>query len=643
MARKIRHAVTALAFAAALTTGTALAQPGGGGQDARISLRPEATPLPPGNYNVEIYSQGQRVNARLNVAAAGAATTASPAGAAARAGQDPGAARPPATPAGTSDEPGLSTALTYALAALLPALVIGFGVWFYFKVLLPRKELEPYSEALRLLNSKRYEEALPLLTRMEGKLPEDVRREARYFIAFAYHQLNNSAEAERWLDALYREDASDANAAYLLAHIRVSEERYDEAEPVLEKMENSRQLSTHHARKLLGVVKFRGAMAALKEKRIDVAASLFEKVQELGDFADQIPADLRNRHIALGTEALFNKDVSVARQKFESLEKGAASAPEEQRRELLATAKLGLALARWVEEDGDPRGDVEAMLVEAARLFDPDGPLEMPWPEQESGKDILERLSLLDAADGLPLDQKDLNRCLRDIHFLRGVAVLKSWSMMDGAKAHAEIQKQFEAALARFACARARDDQFSDIPLVVGLLMYYLYKPGPQRGRAVDLLEQSRKLGMHDPDALEIINNRQRIERANANAVDKYLQVLDQYVNDDTVRREVRSSLLERLSKYKRIQDWGGNRPQVSQSRNVEPTVAEVRHRSELLLVRVGQILSARGDSAEAGQLQALSQNILRESEGLLARVAAIEEQESELLVLTGTHLLKEQ
>lgn len=633
MARKIRHAVTALAFVTALVT-LAAAQ-SGGGQDARILLRPEATPLPPGNYNVEIDLGRRPVRATLTVTAA--PVTSDPVNSDTVKPQATGTS---VTSKETADQ---SSALTYVLAALLPALLIGIGAWLYFKVVVPRKEMEPYSEALRLLNEKRYEEALPLLTRMEGKLPEDVRREARYFISFAYHQLNNPTEAERWLDALYREDASDANVSYLLAHIRVCEERYDDAEPVLEKMQRNRQLSTHHARKLLGVVKFRRAVAALKEKRIDVAASLFGEVQELGDFADQVPADLRNRHIALGTEALFNKDAGIARQKFESLEKAAASAPEDQRGSLLATAKLGLALVKWIEEDGDPRAAVESMLVEAARLFDPDGPIEMTWPEEESGKDILERLSLLDAADGLPSEQRELNRCLRDIHFLRGIAVLKSWSMMEGKKAHDEIQKHLEAAFNRFACSRARDDQFSDVPLVVGLLMYYLYKPGPQRARAVDLLEQSRKLGMHDPDALEIVNNRQRIERANANAVDKYLQVLDQYVNNDTVRREVRSSLLERLSKYKRIQDWCGSRPPVSHSRNVEPTVAEVHHRSELLLVRVGQILSAGGDSAEGHQLHALSQNILRGSEGLLKLVAAIEEQESELLVMTGTHLLKEQ
>lgn len=639
MARKIRHVITALVFVAALTIGTIAAQDNGNGQDVRISLPPGTRPLPQGTHNINFTVEGRPVSATLHVAVPAPATTATNQPNSNKPGPGPSTAT--TTAPDTTAAPADSSVLTYALAALLPALLIGIGVWFYFKVLLPRKELEPYSEALRLLNAKRYEQALPLLTRVESKLPEDVRREARYFIAFAYYQLNNSPEAERWLDALYREDASDANTAYLLAHIRVAEERYDEAAPVLEKMERHRQLRTHYARKLFGLVKFRQAMAALKEKRIDVAASLFEKVQELGDFADQIPADLRNRHIALGTEALFNKDTAVARQKFESLEKGSANAPEDQRRSLLATAKLGLALVKWIE-DG-PQAAVEEMLVEAAKLFDPGGPVEMIWAEQESGKGILERLSLLDVTDGLPPDQKDVNRCLRDIHFLRGIAVLKSWSMMDGARAHDELQQHFEAALSKFACARNRDDQFSDVPLVVGLLMYYLYKPGPERGRAVDLLEQSRKLGMNDPDALEIINNRQRIERANANAVDKYLQVLDQYVNDDTVRREVRSSLLERLSKYKRIQDWGGSRPPVSRSRDVEPTVGEVRHRSELLLVRVGQILSTQGNSLDTNQLDALSKNILRESEGLLKVVALIEQQESELLVLTGTHLLKEQ
>jgi hypothetical protein len=638
MARRFRRVVTALAFSAALLTGAAVAQTSNE-QSVKLSLQPRATPLPPGNYSVEINAAGRRTNATIQVSTSSYSANSN---SVQNSSTSPGVAQNglpsgPQSPAASS-----SSTLTIVLAALVPALLIAFGAWFYFKVLLPRKELEPYTEALRLVRSKRYGEALPLLTRMEGKLLEDKRRDARFFIAFSYYQLKNFTEAERWLAALYGEDASDAHTAYLLAHIRVADEHYDEAEPILETMERNGQLGLHFARKLLGIVKFRRAMTALKEKRIEVAASLFEKVQALGDFAAQIPADLRNRHVALGTEALFNKDAAGARQQFESLQKASANAPTEQRQSLLATAKLGLALVKWIENDGKSFAAIESMLVEAAQTFDPESPVELSWPTDDPDKGILEKLKMLDASDELPPEQKDLNRCLRDIHFLRGVARLQAWGMMDGATAHAEIQKQFDLALARFACARARDEFFSDVLLVVGLLMYYLYKPGPQRSRAVDLLEKSRKLGMHDPDALEIINNRQRIERANADAVDKYLQVLDQYINDQTVRSEVRNSLIERLSKYQRIQDWG-KRPQITQMRDVEPTLAEVRHRSELLLVRVGQILSSRSDSVETGQLQALSQTILRESEELMAQAAVIEEQESQLLVMTGTHLLKEQ
>jgi hypothetical protein len=638
MARKFRYLVTALAFSVVLLTGVAALTQTDTEQSVQLSLQPGAPPLPPGNYNVEINAPGRRMTARIEVSAAPTPANNNSAQTVNTSNNTVVKGQPGTTPTAGSS----SSILTIALAALIPALLIAFAAWFYFKVYLPRKELEPYTEGLRLLRSKKYDEALPLLTRMEGKLPEELRRDARFFIAFAYHQLKDSTEAERRLDALYREDSSDAQTAYLLAHIRVDEERYDEAEAVLETMEQNKQLGLHFARKLLGIVKFRRAMAALKEKRVEVAASLFEKVQALGDFAAQIPADLRNRHVALGTEALFNKDADGARQQFESLQKAAGNAPEEQRRNLRATAQLGLALVKWIENDGKSFAAIESMLVEAAQTFDPQGPVELSWPTGDTDKGILEQLKILDAVDELSPEQKDFNRCLRDIHFLRGVARLQAWGMMDGATAHAQIQKHFDSALARFACARARDELFSDVLLVVGLLMYYLYKPGPQRNQAVDLLEQSRKLGMHDPDALEIVNNRQRIERANANAVDKYLQVLDQYINDQTVRSEVRASLIERLSKYQRIQDWGKN-PQFAQMRDVEPTLAEVRHRSELLLVRVNQILSSRGDSIEAGQLKALSETILRESEKLTAQAATIEKQESELLVLTGTQLLKEQ
>jgi TolA-binding protein/uncharacterized protein (UPF0147 family) len=626
-------------LAAGLSSGArAWAQntPAGGAQPATITLPAGEKTIPTGPHKAVIEIDGRRLNATINVTAG--------AGGQERVAGTPsgGEATQPDAAANRAPADTGSSALVILLAALGPALLSGGGLWYYFKRVVPRRELAPYREAHAHLRAGRYDEALPLLTQVESRLPAGERRTARFLVAFAYYQLDNKAEAERWLDALHREDPADAQTAYLLAHLRVEEERYDEAEPVLEVMEKNRQLGTHHARKLLGLVKFRRAMLAMKDKRVDAAAQLFEKVQQLGDYADRIPADLRNRHVALGTQALFDNDLKEARVQFNGLEASAASAPAAERDALRATAQLGLALAAWKEGGADAPAQVEALLVSAAKLLDPAGPLELEWPEAEAERDVFAAVAQLEAAGaGAGGAGDELNRCLRDLHFLRGVAVLRGWAQMDGEAAHAALADRLYAALSKFACAHARDEEFSDVLLVVGLLLFYLQKPGPERSRAIQLLERARKLGMRDPDALEIVNNRQRLERANADAVERYLQVLDSYLTDNTVRREVRQALVERLSKYRRFQDWE-RRPTLAQAASVEPTLAEVRHRSEVLLVRVNQILAARGQSAETQQLGALSNAIMDGSAELMQRASDIEQKESELLVLTGTQLLRE-
>jgi len=530
--------------------------------------------------------------------------------------------------------------VSIALAALVPVILIAFGTWVYLKILRPRNQLQPYRDALNQLYNKKYEEALRLLSQVESKLPDELRREARFFVAFANFQLKNKKEAEYILNALYREDSKDQNTAYLLAYLRVEDKRYDEAEPILERMEVNGQLNLHHARKLLGIVKFHRALVALKDGRIDAAGELFEKVQTLGDFTGQIPANLRNRQIVLGTKALFEKDLPEASKQFESLQNAAASSTKEHGDTLLATAKIGLALVKWLEDAPEGYSVIEGLLVEAAKLLDPQGSTEMIW-QTDAGKDVVEKLNDLDRETDQSPEKNEVGHFLRDLHFLRGMTVLRAWGKMDGEAAHKMINVQYESSLARFACAHAHDDEFGDVYLVVGLLMYYLHKPGPERSKGVDLLQQAQKRGMRDPDAMEIINNRERIERANASAVDKYLQVLDKYLTDDTVRKEVRLALMEKLAKYRKIQSWE-KRPNLARVRSVEPTVAEMRNRSEILLTRVEQIISSHGKSDEMAKIKNLSTAILQDSQKLYEQAQVIEKEEAELLAETGNQLFKD-
>lgn len=527
-----------------------------------------------------------------------------------------------------------------ALAALVPVILIALGALVYLEIFRPRKQLQPYREALNQLYQKKYEEALRLLTQVESKLPDELRREARFFVAFANFQLKNTKEAEYILNALYREDPNDQNTAYLLAYLRVEDKRYDEAEPILERMDANGQLNLHHARKLLGIVKFHRALVALRDGRVDAAGELFEKVQALGDFTGQIPTDLRNRQIVLGTKALFEKDLPEARKQFESLQSAAAKSTKENGDALLATAKIGLALVKWLEDAPNGYSSIEELLVEAAKLLGHQGSTEIAW-QTDAGKNVVEKLKDLDEETKQSPEKKETDHFLRDIHFLRGMAVLRAWGRMECEAAHKAINAQYESSLARFACARALDDEFGDVYLVVGLLMYYLHKPGPERSKGVDLLQQAQKRGMRDPDAMEIINNRERIERANASVIDKYLQVLDKYLTDDTIRKEVRLALMERLGKYRKIQSWE-KRPDLARARSVEPTVAEMRNRSEILLTRVEQIISSRGNSDELVKLKNLSAVIVQDSQKLYEQAQTIEKEEAELLAETASQLFRD-
>jgi tetratricopeptide (TPR) repeat protein len=640
MARKIQSAVAALILATALAA-FSQAQSAANSRTVDIVLPPDVK-LAPGDYRVEVDVRGKKVAATVKVADVADGPT--PGETISRARSPDGKASPAADePAGGDSIQGgsaSSQALMMVLAATAPILFITLGALLYFKAIRPRKHFKPYREALEHMRDKKFDLALPLLTQIEGKLPDSRRFEARFFIAFSYYMLGESDRAERALDQLHRENPKDQNVAYLLGHIRVEEKKYNEAEPVFERMERNGQLGLRHARNLYGVVEFCRAIASLKEGRVEAAADLFEKVEALGTYAGQIPADLRNRHIALGTKALFDRDTNEARKQFETLQRAASRESGGRRDSMAAAATLGLAMAAWLDESSDSYSGIEGMLVDVARLLDPEGPLEMEWVDEK--KHLAERLEELDAGAKKTAEERELNRCLRDLHFLRGIAVLREWCQMDGETAHRQIEERYNSALRRLACSRSRDGEFGDVFLVAGLLMFYLHKPGPERNLGVELLEEAQKRGMHEPDAMEIINNHAQAERASAGAVDMYMQVLDKYLHDDTVRKEVRLGLIERLSKYKKVRGWE-RRPDLNLARSVEPTVAEMRNRSEILRLRVEQVVSTVDDRETMDRVKQLSDKIMQDGQSLYEQAATIERNESELLALTGAQLFKEQ
>jgi tetratricopeptide (TPR) repeat protein len=603
----------------------AAAQPPPPGGSITVSVPSGARPTP-GTYRVTLDSAAGPVEIQIVVApAAGSDAAATPSA--------PEQA-PSADPA--SGGPGVGWLLLGAAILLLAA--IGAAA-LYVRVWVPRRPLRRYQLVLAQLAAKRYDLARPGLTQLESTLPERVRSEARFFIAFAAYRLGDVPDAEQRLAALHGEDPAARDVAYLLAHLRSERQDHDGAEAVLTRLGAARLRADDELRRLYGSIQAHRAFAALRDGRTDAAAELFKQVEDLGDFAEIVPVDLRNRYVLVGTRALFDRDVPTAREQFTSLQRSLASGEAPDRAPLLAAALLGQGLADWIEERGTPSTQTEQLLVMALHQLNPDEELTAPWPDEAADVGLTDRVEQMITRADRPPEEINRERTRRDIHFLRGMAVLRKWRATGPPADGAEGPDFLAAALGCFGRARELDPEFSDVHVVVGLLRYYLADDGEGRRAGLAVLREANKLGTRDPEVLQILNHDERVQRADRDAAATFLQILDGYVADATVRQDVREALLARMAERGEVQDWDA-RHELVRARVVVPTVAEVQARSELLLARVADLLQEGPGSADLSDAHDLSARLQERSRAIAEQARAIEEQEAALLALLGERLL---
>ncbi|GAB2845679.1 hypothetical protein GCM10027200_52310 [Lentzea nigeriaca] len=613
-----------------------LAAPALGAQDDPTVVLPSGTVLPPGRHQAQIKTPNGIVTADIVVPGAQGVTQ-QPSAQNPTTGQStPDSSQAPSTqtPAQATGSSGILTALLAILGTLL---VLAGGFVGYRRILVPRKQVREYRDVVDLIKRGEHAKALPELDRLERQLPEKQRAEAGFFAAFSLFQVGSVDEAEYRLAALHRERPDDVDVAYLLAHLRVSRRDYDGAEPVLEAIEKAGGMSSTRARKLYGVVEFHRALEALRDGRVDAAAVLFQKVEKLGDFADRIPADLRNQHVVLGAQALFDRDLVAARGQFEDLSRAAEDVEPEQRESMLASAEIGLALAGWLENTLPSLAKVDGLLTSAAKRLDPAADTEPEWTYEPDEDSVAERLVALTERQSRTADLNERDLTLRAVHLLRAAVVLRLWAA--GKRTPAEDAARLADVLSRLACARRYDPEFGDPYLVAGLLKCYLATTERESADGVALLRQAQRLGVREPDVVRILNEEARRGQARRDAADRYLQVLDQYVENPSVRHEVRVSLLDRLSRFSKVRPLD-RRPELAKARVVPVTVDEVNNRAELLKERVVQLMAARGGDANLAAAQELVHNLENDSRRLAEQAQSVETKEADLLVYIGDWLL---
>jgi hypothetical protein len=564
-----------------------------------IHLAPGAS-VPPGRYGVVLRGGGREIVATASVV--------------------------PATPPAPSSPAPASSSVTGLLAGALILLVIGVALYLLnVNVRVPMLRRREYEDLVRRLDTGAYRDAVTGLTRLEADLPGKLRTRARFFICYGLYQTAELDEAEHRLAALHREEPAEAEVAYLLAYLRVKRRDFDGAAPVLADLEKAGRLGVARARKLYGVVLFQQASQAVTDGRIEEAADLFERVERLGDFRDRVPADLRSRHAVIGARALLNHDLPAAREQFTELDRAARS------EDLRVSAKLGLALTAWLENQPGTAEQIVRLLSQCLRLLQRDCPFTLAWPAPP-GDDVAAQLEARAGAAELSAEDRDLRQTVRDLHLLRGLALMRLWSEgeVDAGRA-----ASFVAACAeRFACAVEAEPFFADPYLIVGLLRYHLAAGSDAgRGRALAELRAAHMLGARLPEVLQILRDADTQQRMR----DDYTTFLHRLATGGTSGRV--GGGMPSMGRFGRVPDRDSP-ADVDVTAASPPTVAELRQRADLLTARVRHLGGRLGPEFAAAADAAAK--LAAASDALARQATAVADGEAALLALIGGQMLND-
>ncbi|GIJ60306.1 tetratricopeptide repeat protein [Virgisporangium aurantiacum] len=493
-----------------------------------------------------------------------------------------------------------------------------------------------YHELLAMLDAGEYARVLPELTRLEGTLPDRLRDDARFFIAFAQYQLGDLDPAEHLLATLHRESPDDREVGYLLAYVRTDRRNFDGAAAVLEAVERADRLDGDRIRRLYSVVTYQRAAEALRDGRVREAADLFEKVDRLGGLPGQVPADLRGRHALLGVQALLSKETEAARRHFQALDTVPADAEAADSDEIRATAQLGLALADWIEF-GSARADaINRHLNAVLRNLAPDAPTVLEWTDPT--EQLTERLAGLAARRAKAPEQAERDRTLRDVHLLRAMLILRYVADLDGVDVRRR-DRYLDLTLGRLACARELDPEFADVYIVAGMLGHHLTTGPAEAEWAAALLSRARQLGARDPELIRALKHLERRAPTTRDDVDLYLQELDRFIHDPVIRQQVRHALAARMARYGKFPDWEvAAEPEPERA----ATLPELVDRAELHAARLDKLIAAAPDRQDRANLEELARLHDQRVRELATLVRTVETAEADLLAGLGDLLLDE-
>ncbi|MET9360216.1 hypothetical protein ABZX93_04845 [Streptomyces sp. NPDC006632] len=423
---------------------------------------------------------------------------------------------------------------TILLLVVLPVLFLtSVASAGYFLLVLPSRWRLPYEEALGLLASDD-RDALERADRLLGQaVNEGPRGRALNRIRFAQayvramlgtYEPARYAAAATVLDELTAAEGPTRDTAYLELYVQARlgnhdrvTDLYAEHHDVLDARPQSRRIAA--------IAHLQLATGHWRRRETDGALHHFDRVRELGELTEHIPAEVNDLQLVKGVQAVFDGRTDDAREAFADARERSVA-----RETPTVQAELGLLVCDWAE--GDP-AQLGAWLARLAEQVDP-GDESLAEEERAAAE-----------------------RLRTGIAVLRLVVLLREW-LARPALSGAPAPDDFEELRRRVDAVRDADPELGDAALVDGLVRYYFAFSQPEREQALAALDAGTELakGVMLPEVLDLME-RERALGGEGDAISRYLTLVAELLDDPDRSEEDRAQFRRLQARFAPFGDPG--------------------------------------------------------------------------------------
>ena len=526
-----------------------------------------------------------------------------------------------------------------------------------------RKGIRKADKILRKDQRDQFDKAISMLVEAIQKgVGKNGIRYATYLLAYAYTKKGEYKKAQVRLGEMDAKSQKDPDILYLSFYVAVQLEEYRDA---ITLYASNQALLNHKAdaNKMAAYAYLCVAVELWNNNEVAGAFDYFDKVRNLGEYCDKLPAGATNHLSMLGLRALHNGNTLKAREHFMEIISN-ERADERSRME----AKLGICLCTWVEEE---QPDIEQELSEIVRYAEKSYQKELSKTPRyvrcehckaiyriNTGIDMEKYIcsecgKSFDPKEITTLNQAEKNGA-KQIFSQGGILLINTLLLYSQSYLFSLMAKNLHSGITREmkqtyigrldnVLKVDRDEPLARI--AKALFLYFTAEDLAEKDEAVNQLEAVKEIEYSE--ILNIIQEKKARNEREKNILNEYLELVKDYVSNSDVPLEYRESLYEKLNQNPAFAKWATRKHLAVDHNRTEPSLTLLSIRNMLVKSRVENFIhtkraSKTGITFNEAEITQSLQKIEEGTKIIREQATAMEKDENRVLSLTGELLLQE-